>query len=203
MQDKFNLLAVQNALGYVFKNPELIKTAFIHKSYEKNGIENNARLVLVGQKLFDFVICDYTCTHSSAKGERQLIDAINGYSKELNIAQYAKKSGLLQYLTLSALNEPIRDGTAVGNELFYAITAAIYKDGGLPALKGFLLPMLRSCGTREHYEPASEGKVISRADADVSTEKHIQNAKLRPGKKGSVISVAKAETVNLVQEKPL
>ncbi len=200
MQNNFNLLSVQNAIGYTFKNAELIKTAFVHKSYEKANAENNTRQVFLGEKLLSLLICDYVCTHSSAKGEKQLISDFSGYLKALAPEKFIKKNSLTKFVTLSTLNEPLRGSDALCRELFYAIVAAIYKDGGLPALKGFLMPMLRGIGDKEHYEPSIEGKVESRADAVLSSEKHISNSKIRLGAKPTTISVGKAKTVDVSEK---
>ena len=46
MHENFNLLTVQNELKYTFRDASLIKTAFIHPSYEAKGEETNSRLAL-------------------------------------------------------------------------------------------------------------------------------------------------------------
>lgn len=199
----FNLLDVQNALGYVFKNAELIQTAFVHKSYDKAETENNLRLVFLGEKLLNLLVADYVCSHSSAKGEKQLINDFDSYLKALAPEKFIKEHSLSKYILVSTLNEPLRDSAALAREIFYAISAAIYKDGGLPALKGFLMPMMRSLGSNEHYAPSIEGKVVSRAEAVIAEEKHISSAKIRLGAKPSAISVSKAETVKNATDEPL
>ena len=50
----FHLADVQNAVGYVFKNPELLLNAFTHASFsdEKKGEKNNERLEFLGDSVF-------------------------------------------------------------------------------------------------------------------------------------------------------
>ncbi len=203
MQKSFNLLDVQNALGYVFKNAELIRTAFIHKSSDRTGKENNLRLVFLGEKLLTFIVADYVCTHSTAKGDKQLTTDFDSYLKAIAPEKFIKEHLLDKFVLLSAISEPLRDSAALARELFYAISAAIYKDGGLSALKGFLMPMMRSFGSNEHYSPSIEGKVVSRAEAVIAEEKHISNAKLRIGSRPSIISISKAETVKNTTDEPV
>ncbi len=200
MQTKLNLLDIQRALDYSFKNAELIKTAFVHKSCDKADIQSSIKLVFLGKKLFDLLICDYACTHSTAKGEKQLMADFEGYMSSLEPEKFIKKHSLTKFIALDSLNEPLRTSDTLCRELFYAIAAAIYKDGGLPALKGFLMPMLRAASSEKHYEPSLDGKVESRADAVLSNEKHISNTKIKFGAKPSAISVTRAITVNTPAE---
>ncbi len=192
MRDNFNLFTVQNALGYSFKDAELIRTAFVHKSFE--GTESNVKLAFLGERLVEFLISDYLFSHGSSVGEKQLKYSYNSYIEALKPENYIKKHSLAQFIRLSALNEAIRESKAVCREVFFAICAAIYKDGGLPSLKGFLLPMIKLLGEGEKYAPSSEGKVISTEEKTENKEKHIKNARVTPSKSG--IGISRAETVN-------
>jgi len=196
MHENFNLLTVQNALGYVFKDASLIKTAFVHKSYEAKGEENNVSLAFLGKQLLSFVLCDYITSRLPYSDEKQLSYQVESYLSALNTDGYIKEKGLSRFVMLSAINEPMRDTSTLGKEIFYAIVAAIYRDGGLPSLKGFLMPIIRACGGDTHYQPTTEGKIITGTDEGPDGVPHIKNERLRrPAKSGS-IGFSKAETVN-------
>ena len=52
-----NAKIIQQQIGYNFKNPDLLRQAFIRRSYSKeNGGENNEVLEFIGDKALDFVI---------------------------------------------------------------------------------------------------------------------------------------------------
>lgn len=54
----FNI--VQRQIGYVFKNLNLLKQAFVRRSYtEENGGENNEVLEFIGDKVLDIVVVKY------------------------------------------------------------------------------------------------------------------------------------------------
>lgn len=191
MRDNFNLLTVQKALGYTFKDAQLIKTAFVHRSFE--GAESNLKLGFVGEKLVEFVISDYLFSHGATVGEKQLEHLFNSYIEALKPEKYIIDKGLCELIKLSSLSESLRKSKAVCKEVFFAVCSAIYKDGGLPALKSLLMPMIRSLDKAEHYAPSLEGKVITADDTPQDTDKHIKNARVRPSKNG--IGVTRAETV--------
>ena len=142
MHDNFNLLTVQKELGYTFKDPQLIKTAFIHRSFEAKGQENNIRLTFLGKQLLSFVLCDYVISRLPYSDENQLAYQTESYLSELKPERFIKDHSLDRFIMLSSVNEPLRQSRALACELFYAIISAIYKDGGLPALKGFLMPII-------------------------------------------------------------
>ena len=191
MRDNFNLLTVQKALGYTFKNAELIKAAFVHRSFE--GVESNLKLGFVGEKLVEFIIADYLFSHGATVGEKQLEHLFNSYIEALKPEKYIIDKGLCELIKLSSLNESLRKSKAVCREVFFAVCTAIYKDGGLPALKSLLMPMIRSLDKGEHYAPSLEGKIITTDDTPQDTDKHIKNARVKPSKSG--IGISKAETV--------
>ncbi len=196
MQKNFNLLDLQNKLGYVFKNAELIRTAFIHKSSKADIAENNSRLVFLGEKLLDFVISDYVFAHSSSNENERFEKECRYYLNAVAPEKYIKERSLNQYAVLSAENENLRESDTLATEIFYALTAAIYKDGGLPTLKSFLLPIIRCGGVCEPYTPSAGGKVLTRSETVVSEEKHISSARSDFKSRRSIIGISRAETIN-------
>ena len=192
MRDNFNLLTVQTALVYTFKNADLIKTAFVHRSFE--GETSNLKLGFVGEKLVEFVISDYLLSHGESIGEKQLEYSFNSYKEALKPEKYITDKGLETFIKLSSLNESLRKSKVICREVFFAICAAIYKDGGLPALKSLLMPMIRTLNKGEHYAPSLDGKIITADDKPADTERHIKSTRVKPGKNG--VGISRAETVN-------
>lgn len=151
MTQNFSQNTVQSALGYYFKTPNLLSAAFTHVS--ASDTENNEGLIFLGEKLFDFVISDYVFSRFPFSVEKQLSGRLNDFKKALNFQSFISDKGLTRYIDLSASNEKLRDDRRIHGDIFLAILAAIYKDGGLPSLKAFILPLLRATDNDEHYQP--------------------------------------------------
>ena len=195
MHENFNLLTVQNELGYTFKDAQLIKTAFIHRSYEAKGEESNVRLSFLGKHLLDFVLSDYITTRLPYTDEKELAFQTESYASALGTEKYIKEHSLDRFVMLSPINEAMRSGATVGRDIFYAIIAAIFRDGGLPALKSFLMPMIRACGGDTHYKPTTEGRIMTVGDDSGDNATHIKSERLRrPARSGS-IGFSRAETI--------
>ena len=199
MHDTFNLLTVQNELGYVFKDPDIIKAAFTHRSYEAKNTENNIRLAFLGKELISFVLCDYITSRLPYTNEKQLAYQKQSYASALGIESFIKKHSLARFVMLGQLNEPMRNGAPLATELFYAVCAAIFRDGGLPALKSFLMPMIRACGGDDHYQPSVTGQVLVPTDQSSDNEQHIKSQRLRKPAKSGSIGMSKADTVNIAK----
>ena len=196
MHEKFNLLAVQNELGYTFKDQSLIKSAFTHRSFDAKGEENNVRLVFLGGHLLTFVLSDYITSRLPYTDEKQLAYQTECYVSALGTDKYIKNHSLTRFVMMSEVNEPMRESAALGREIFTAIVAAIYRDGGLPSLKSFLMPMIRACGGDDHYQPSLQGQVITGEDkSERGGENHIKSERLRRPQKSGSIGFSKAETV--------
>lgn len=200
MHKNFNLLTVQNELGYTFKDPEYIITAFTHRSYEAKGKENNVGLVFLGKQLLSFVLCDYITSRLPYTDEKQLAYQTECYLSALGTEKFIKQHRLTDFVMLSEINEPMRESNVLGKEIFYAISAAIYRDGGLPSLKSFLMPMIRACGGDDHYTPSLHGHVHTAVESDSSDGTHIKSERLRRPQKSGSIGFSKAETLTAEQE---
>lgn len=195
MHDNFNLLKIQNELGYVFKDSTIIKAAFIHRSFEAKGEENNVRLAFIGGKLLSFVIADYVASRLPFSDEKQLQYQSESYISALGTERFIREKGLTSFVMLSSLNEPLRQTTALAKELFLAIIGAIYRDGGIASLKAFLLPLIRACDGDDRYRPTTDGHVISRESDVGDGATHVKSERLRRPAKNASISISKAETV--------
>lgn len=151
MTQNFSLNSVQSALGVYFKSPSTLETAFTHVSY--SDTENNEGLIFLGEKLLDFVISDYVCTRYPFSVGNRLASRLDDFKKTLNYNSFISSKGLQGYINLSRSSEKLRDDKALHGEVFLAVLAAIYKDGGLPSLKAFILPLLRAIDSEDHYPP--------------------------------------------------
>lgn len=159
MSDKFDLNAVQSALGYYFKDSKLIKTAFTHESALANGGECNVSLVFLGQRLLDLMITDHLCRDGVQGDAKSLNKRIEVCRDALSYEKYISDKGLTESIIFSEHAEALRKSPPIHAQIFLAILAAIYRDGGMPSLKSFILPMIRVADGSAKYAPRSASAV--------------------------------------------
>ena len=159
MSYKFDLNAVQSALGYHFRNVELIKTAFTHESALANVGECNVRLVFLGQRLLDLMITDHLCRDGVQDDTKVLNRRLEICRSALSYEKYISDKGLTSSIILSAHAEALRNSPPIHGQIFLALLAAIYRDGGMPSLKSFILPMIRVADGSAKYAPKSAASV--------------------------------------------
>lgn len=154
MTKVFNHNTVQSALGYYFKTPELLSAAFTHVSF--SDTDNNETLTFLGERLIDFIISDYIFTRYPFSTEKQLKARLDGFKKALDYQGFISERKLSGHIRLSPSSEGLRESKAFHGEIFLAVCAAIYRDGGLPSFKAFVLPLVRAVDTENHYAPINE-----------------------------------------------
>lgn len=128
---------IEKRLVYIFKNKDLLFTAFVHRSFfnEHRHVvkQHNERLEFLGDSVLGLIVSDFLYHHlpSHPEGElshlrAQLVDA-------------SACAGYLQHIQLGAFvllgkGERMNEGRGretICADLFEAIIGAIYLDGGL------------------------------------------------------------------------
>ncbi len=191
MSDKFDLNAIQNALGHVFRDSTLIKTAFTHPSAVSNGEESNTKLVFLGQRLLDLMITDHICRDQASADTRALSKRLEMCCDSLEYQKYLSEHALTDCIILSELSEALRNSPPIHGQIFLAILAAIYRDGGMPSLKSFLLPMIRVADGSAKYSPKPVTTSEAEAVSPSKTKINEKDGNEKP-KKGLRISVSEA-----------
>ncbi len=136
--------ALQKAIGYQFKNEELLKNALTHSSYaheHKHPEWCNERLEFLGDSVLSIVVSDYLFHNypTTPEGELTRIRAASVCEKAL--FGFAKQIGLGDALLLSRgeQNTGGRNRPSILADAFEALIAAIYLDGGMNPAKAFIL----------------------------------------------------------------
>lgn len=125
-------------MGYKFKNSKLLERALTHSSYSK---ENYERLEFLGDSILDFVVGDYLFSRvDESEGKLSKLRAsfvseqyLHKIFDELKISSYVK-------LGKSYKSELTK---SVKADIFEAIVAGIYLDGGLEEAKKFIISTLK------------------------------------------------------------
>ena len=136
--------ALQEAIGYTFRDPELLQTALTHTSYAnevyKDGLRSYERLEFLGDSILGFTAADYLFGAFPELHEGELTKLRAELVCETSLAETAKKLGLGDYLRLGKGEEAGggRRRASIIADVVEAVIAAIYLDGGLTPAKRFI-----------------------------------------------------------------
>ena len=145
---------IEKKLNIEFKNKDLLKQAFLHRSYLNEnaglGMGHNERLEFLGDAVMELIVTDYLYNKYGDKPEGELTAFRASLVNTNTISDASKNLGFDNYLLLSK-GEAKDMGKARSYILantFEAFTGALYLDQGYDAAKGFihayLLPQLEN-----------------------------------------------------------
>lgn len=134
---------LEKKLGFKFKNQELLKNAFIHRSYlneHKNSkMESNERLEFLGDAVLELVVTEFLyLNYPNQEGE--LTNWRSALVKGEMLAKISREIGLGEYLYLShgEENSGGREKDYLLANTFEAITGVIYLELGYEKAKKFI-----------------------------------------------------------------
>lgn len=143
----FEQKKIEEVLGVAFASPDLVKRAFIHRSYinehPKAGLEHNERLEFLGDAVLELVVTDHLYrNYENPEGE--LTSWRSALVKTESLAEVAEKLSLGQYLLMShgEVKSGGRSRTALLANLIEAIIGALYLDQGYEAAATFIQTQL-------------------------------------------------------------
>jgi len=133
---------LEKALGYTFKNKQLIIEALTHKSYKKPY--NNERLEFLGDAVIDLVVAEYLYKMFQNEDEGILSKTRASIVNEAGLAKLAKMIGLGEYLLISNAeeNNEGREKNSLTSNAFEAVMGAIYLESGLKTVEKILIDIL-------------------------------------------------------------
>ncbi|HBF15681.1 MAG TPA: hypothetical protein DDW30_08425 [Clostridiales bacterium] len=139
----FNQTAIENALGYRFRNPALLRQAFTRSSYRNEHPEclDNEVSELIGDSVLSLTVLSWfretymTVTENGLLtdfDEGQLSALKNGLVNKQHLAERMRQLNLGQYLLVSRgdYGTGIWQENSVLEDLFESIIGAIYIDTG-------------------------------------------------------------------------
>jgi len=150
-------------LGIQFKNPELLKQAFVHRSYlneSKKTLASNERLEFLGDSILSFLVSEYLYKTYEDLPEGELTNLRSSIVKTEALAEIALKLSLGDYLYLSKGEEEGggRKNPSILADTFEALLGAIFLDIGLTPVKKIikeqLLPILPKIIAEKTYKDA-------------------------------------------------
>ena len=139
-----SLEALQQRLGYTFRQPALLACAVTHASLlsdKTEGRESNQRLEFLGDAVLQLVITEALYRLFPAEREGALSKRRAALSKGAYLARLAQELGLGATLQMTASEEAAggRSRPTALEDAFEALVGAIYLDSDLPTTRDVLL----------------------------------------------------------------
>ena len=144
------LKELETAIGYRFRNIQLLQNALSHSSYANerwhNSLLSNERLEFLGDSVLSVVVSEYLFSQNRNLPEGQLTRIRASLVCESSLFGFAMELGLGEHLRLGRGEEKSggRARPAILADAFEALIAALYLDGGLELARGFILPYIRA-----------------------------------------------------------
>ena len=135
---------LESRIGYKFQNPQLLKTALTHSSYvnEKNDGESESyeRLEFLGDAITGLEVALLIYEEGPGLTEGQMTMARAALVRTEGLARLARSIDLGQYIRLGvgADRTDVRENDTVLEDVFEALIAAVFLDGGAEAARRFV-----------------------------------------------------------------
>jgi ribonuclease-3 len=95
----------EQSIGITFANKDILKHAFIHRSYinenPKSGLEHNERLEFLGDAVIELVVTDYLFRNYPTNHEGDLTAYRSALVNAVIMGEVARDLGMNDYLLLS------------------------------------------------------------------------------------------------------
>lgn len=165
---------LEEALGYSFRNEELLQNALCHSSYAnentKEKRQSNERLEFLGDSILGFVVAEYLFGKYPERPEGELTRMRADLVCEESLAAVAAELKLGSYLRLGH-GEELCGGRArksINADAVESVIAAVYLDGGFDRAKDLIFRLIIS---REQMPG------ISDSDYKTMLQEYIQREK--------------------------
>lgn len=160
-----NLTTLEEALGYRFQRPGLLRLALSHSSYARemqpavssDAPNDNEQLEFLGDSVLSFVI-SAELVHRYPNFREGALSKLRAHLvSESNLAEVARACGLGEFLQLGRGEEKSggRGKAALLGDGLEAVIAALYLDGGIEPARHFVLQRILPPDL-EHLDSAGE-----------------------------------------------
>ena len=170
--------ALMDKLGYRFRDPRLLEKALTHSSYAnegRHGLESNERLEFLGDSVLGFVAAKYLFEKETGpEGELTKLRAAVVCEKAL--CSYSRELGLGDYLLLGK-GERLTGGAerpSILADAFEAVIAAMFLDGGLEPVRGFVLRFVEKEANNQRKRHFKDYKTTLQEIVQQNTEEKLE-----------------------------
>ena len=136
---------IEKKIGYTFKKKDLLKLAFIHRSFANEhrsiGCQHNERLEFLGDAILGMIVSDYLYAKLPTYPEGELSYLRSRLVEASSCANYVQKIEVGAFLLLGrgeAMNQG-KGRSSILADLFEAVMGALHLDGGMLTARSFFL----------------------------------------------------------------
>jgi ribonuclease-3 len=212
---------LEDALGYHFKNPALLREALRHSSFanEHRGEEavSNERLEFLGDSVLGFVTAEFLFRRHPDAPEGELTRIRARLVCEESLHEVAQRLRLGEYLCLGHGEESGggRERASILADATEAVIAAVYLDGGIEEAGTLIHRVLlddatevRAASKRHDYKTALQelvqrkpGRVLAYALAGEDGPDHAKTFAITVSLDGTVIGTGKGHSKKEAEQK--
>ena len=141
------LAAAEKAIGYTFRDRELLTTCFTHRSYASVAhVKDNERLEFLGDAVLELVVSEKLYEEYPEKSEGELTKLRADYVSKTALKNLCEREKFWEFLRYSG-DFKNNLGDKPIESLPEAIIGAIYLDGGKEAAQAFIWRFVSPAGT--------------------------------------------------------
>ncbi|MBR1723843.1 MAG: ribonuclease III [Ruminococcus sp.] len=147
MNEQQKMDSLQELIGYHFKNTDLLYEALSHSSFANESKKNrrsNERLEFLGDSVLSIVVSDHIFKHFKHIPEGELTKLRASLVCESALFEFSKRIRLGEHIFLGHGEELTggRERPSIVSDAFEAVIAAIYLDGGMEAVRPYVLSFI-------------------------------------------------------------
>ena len=138
------LKALEEKLGYVFRDSSLLELAIIHKS--SNNSLNNERLEFLGDAILNSIISEYLFMKFPNEKEGLLTRMRSHLVKGETLTKKANEIGIIKFIKLSKGTASLSDSRkhSILEGSIESIIGAVFLDSGWLQVKAFILDLFKT-----------------------------------------------------------
>lgn len=198
----FYIHECEQKIGYSFKDKNLLRQCFTHASYahEHKNQYSNERLEFFGDAILEYCVSEYLYVKYPSEDEGELTRLRQNLVSAQPLSDAIKRSGLDEFILYGngELNNKKNDHFAACENLFEAIVAGLYIDGGIEAAKSFISDKLladggrktkprrnesvkpngRALGSKDDEKKSVAEEVVKNKDPKSALQEYVQKYKL-------------------------
>src|SRR6516162_2733889 len=130
----------QNALGYQFRQPDLLRAALTHASGANTRLASNERLEFLGDAVLGLVCCEELYRRYPEYQEGEMTKVKSVVVSRRTCARFSRELNLGEFLFLGkGMHGVTTVPASLLADVYESLVAAIYLDGGLDAARTFIL----------------------------------------------------------------
>lgn len=178
----FDIDGIEEKINYVFKDKMLLRQCFTHSSYgNEHAEENNELLEFFGDAVIEFVVTEYLFKNS-AGNEGKLTEKRKELVSKQPLLAAVERLGLSEYVLLGkGQKKSAKRDEKLFSSIFEALSAGIYLDGGMAAVKTFIKDTVIA-----EFERREKEKIKKKTGSEYKNELQVYVQKRKLGSVGYV-----------------